>query len=98
MLLPFQMADSGDRGIVPARDFQDALRALDLEIQDADRRELAAAFAPSGDPDAVDYREFLKFVSDAGGHAESTGPSATPRLVDASSKARDGFYGGASSG
>ena len=84
-------------GIVPARDFQDALRALDLEIQDADRRELAAAFAPSGDPDAVDYREFLKFVRDAGGHMESTGPSATPRLVDASSKAYDGFYGGASS-
>jgi Ca2+-binding EF-hand superfamily protein len=98
VLLPFQMADSGDHGIVPARDFQDALRALDLgDLQDADRRELAAAFAPSGDPDAVDYREFLKFVRDAGGHMESTGPSATPRLVDASSKAYDGFYGGASS-
>ena len=97
VLLPFQMADSGDHGIVPARDFQDALRALDLEIQDADRRELAAAFAPSGDPDAVDYREFLKFVRDAGGHLDSQGPSATPRLVDASSKAYDGFYGGESS-
>ena len=45
----------------------------------------------------MDYREFLKFVRDAGGHMESTGPSATPRLVDASSKAYDGFYGGASS-
>ena len=67
------------------------------DLQDADRRELAAAFAPAGDPDAVDYREFLKFVRDAGGHMESTGPSATPRLVDASSKAYDGFYGGGSS-
>ena len=43
VLLPFQMADSGDHGIVPARDFQDALRALDLgDLQDADRRELVA--------------------------------------------------------
>jgi hypothetical protein len=57
----------------------------------------AAAFAPSGDPDAVDYREFLKFVRDAGGRLDSQGPSATPRLVDASSKAYDGFYGGGSS-
>lgn len=90
VLLPFQMADAADHGVVPARDFGDALRALDLDIQDADKRDLAAAFAPSGDPDAVDYRAFLKFVRDAGG--QSTGPSSTPRLVDASSRAYDGFY------
>ena len=31
------------------------------------------------------------------GRLDSQGPSATPRLVDASSKAYDGFYGGGSS-
>ena len=76
---------------MPARDFRDALLALDLELKDDDARELCAAFAPPADPDSVNYRDFLKFVRDAGGRSGGAAGPRTPRAVDATT-AYDGFF------
>ncbi|KAH8061195.1 hypothetical protein JL722_4497 [Aureococcus anophagefferens] len=70
VLLPFTMGDRAGHGLLPARDFADALAALDLDLTDADIGDLAAHFARPNDPDYVDYRDFLKFASTA-----ATGPS-----------------------
>ncbi|KAH8070519.1 hypothetical protein JL721_4912 [Aureococcus anophagefferens] len=68
VLLPFTMGDRAGHGLLPARDFADALAALDLDLTDADIGDLAAHFARPNDPDYVDYRDFLKFVREHGGH------------------------------
>ena len=65
------------------------LAGVDTNTGDDDARELAAAFAHVKDPDSVNYRDFLKFVRDAGGRSER-GATKTPRTVDAT-RAYDGF-------